>query len=73
MLYIDTVDKRTFLYATDNVYETILKLHELEGQLEDSDFFRASFLLKYIIELLGINTIIYLRIIRKDEKINMIN
>ncbi len=41
ILYIDTVDKRTFLYTKDDVYETPLKLYELEEQLETSDFFRA--------------------------------
>lgn len=42
ILYVDTVDKHAFLYTTDNVYETPFKLYELEEQLEDSDFFRAS-------------------------------
>ena len=41
ILYIDTVDKKTFLYTSDEVYETPLKLYELEEQLESSDFFRA--------------------------------
>ncbi len=39
VLYIDTVDKKTFVYTSDNVYETTLKLYELEEQFE---FFRAS-------------------------------
>ncbi len=39
VLYIDTVDKKTFVYTNDNVYETTLKLYELEEQFE---FFRAS-------------------------------
>jgi len=41
ILYIDTVDKKTFFYTKDDVYETPLKLYELEEQLESSDFFRA--------------------------------
>lgn len=41
ILYIDTVDKRTFLYTGTVVYETPLKLYELEERLEASDFFRA--------------------------------
>ena len=41
ILYIDTVDKRTFFYTEDEVYETSLKLYELEEQLKSSDFFRA--------------------------------
>lgn len=40
--YIDTVDKKTFFYTKDAVYETPLKLYELEEQLQDIDFFRAS-------------------------------
>ena len=39
--YIDTVDKKTFFYTEDEVYETPLKLYELEEQLSCRDFFRA--------------------------------
>lgn len=42
ILYIETVDKRTFLYTQDKVYESNLKLYELEGQLEKWNFFRAN-------------------------------
>lgn len=42
ILYIDTVEKRTFLYTEQEVYETPLKLYELEERLESCDFFRAS-------------------------------
>ena len=41
ILYIDTADKKTFLYTKDCVYETELHLYELEEQLEESGFFRA--------------------------------
>lgn len=41
ILYIDTADKKTFLYTQDCVYETELHLYELEEQLEESGFFRA--------------------------------
>ncbi|WP_343210478.1 LytTR family DNA-binding domain-containing protein [Anaerolentibacter hominis] len=41
VLYIDTADKKTFLYTGKEVYETSFKLYELEEQLADSDFFRA--------------------------------
>lgn len=41
ILYIDTVDKKTFFYTKNDVYETPFKLYELEEQLEYSDFFRA--------------------------------
>lgn len=42
ILYIDTADKKTFLYTADEVYETPLRLYELEERLTTSDFFRAS-------------------------------
>ncbi|MBS6396784.1 MAG: LytTR family transcriptional regulator [Clostridiales bacterium] len=42
ILYIDTVEKRTFLYTEEGVYETPLKLYELAERLESCDFFRAS-------------------------------
>jgi DNA-binding LytR/AlgR family response regulator len=41
ILYIDTVDKKTFLYTQSDVYESNLKLYELEQQLSSNDFFRA--------------------------------
>jgi len=41
ILYIDTVDKKTFLYTSKEVYETPLKLYELEEQLAAKGFFRA--------------------------------
>ena len=42
ILYIDTVDKKTFFYTRTDVYETPLRLYELEEQLEGTDFFRAN-------------------------------
>lgn len=42
ILYIDTVDRRTFLYTEDGEYETSLRLYELEQRLSGEDFFRAS-------------------------------
>jgi len=41
ILYIDTVDKKTFIYAKAAVYETNLRLYELEENLSMRDFFRA--------------------------------
>ena len=41
VLYVDTVDKRTFLYTKSDVYETTLRLYELETHLSKTDFFRA--------------------------------
>ncbi len=42
VLYIDTVDKKTFFYTRTEVYETDLKLYELEEQLGAMDFLRAN-------------------------------
>lgn len=41
VLYIETVDKRTFLYTVKDEYETNLKLYELENQLEEVGFLRV--------------------------------
>lgn len=42
VLYIDTVDKKTFFYTKKEIYETELKLYELEEQLAALDFIRAN-------------------------------
>lgn len=42
ILYIDTVDRKTFLYGASEVFETPLKLYELEDNLASYDFMRAS-------------------------------
>lgn len=42
LLYAEVVDRRVFLYTSDRIYETNLKLYELEEQLEDVGFFRIN-------------------------------
>ncbi|MBQ7954899.1 MAG: LytTR family transcriptional regulator DNA-binding domain-containing protein [Lachnospiraceae bacterium] len=42
ILYIDTVDKKTFFYTEKEVYETPLRLYELEERLQSCDFVRTS-------------------------------
>jgi DNA-binding LytR/AlgR family response regulator len=42
ILYIEAVDKKTFLYTPNNVYETDKKLYELEAVLDEKTFFRCS-------------------------------
>ena len=42
VIYIDSIDKHTFLYTSNGVYESSLKLYELEAKLADRDFMRAS-------------------------------
>ncbi len=41
ILYIDTADKRTFLYTRGAVYESALRLYELEEGLTGLEFLRA--------------------------------
>lgn len=42
IFYFETVDDKTFIYLSDDVFETDLKLYELENQLSDSRFVRIS-------------------------------
>ncbi|MCR5425775.1 MAG: LytTR family transcriptional regulator [Lachnospiraceae bacterium] len=42
ILYIESVDKKTFLYTEKRVYETEKRLYELEEMLDPRDFFRCS-------------------------------
>lgn len=41
ILYIDTADKKTFLYTKETIYQSALRLYELEDSLKELDFFRA--------------------------------
>ena len=41
ILYVDTADKKTFLYTEKAVYESALRLYELEDALRELDFLRA--------------------------------
>ena len=42
VLYVESVDKRTFFYTADGVYETPLRLYEMEERLEGCDFLRVA-------------------------------
>ena len=42
ILYIESVDKKTFLYTTGHVLRTEKRLYELEELLDEKTFFRAS-------------------------------
>ena len=48
-LYIEAVDRKTFVYTREKVYETELKLYEIEEKLTDRYFFRVS--KSYIVNL----------------------
>ncbi len=41
VLYIDTADKKTFLYTEKQAFQSALRLYELEDALKELDFFRA--------------------------------
>ena len=42
IVYIESVDRKTFVYTEDEVYETKMKLYEMEERLCGSGFFRIS-------------------------------
>jgi DNA-binding LytR/AlgR family response regulator len=42
IFYFESVDKKTFVYMDKEVFETHLRLYELEDKLRNTDFFRAS-------------------------------
>ncbi len=42
ILYIESVDKKTFLYTPGSVYQADKKLYELEELLDEKTFFRCS-------------------------------
>ena len=42
IFYFESVDKKNFVYTQDEVYETSLRLYEIEEIYPDTDFFRAS-------------------------------
>lgn len=42
VIYIEAVERSTFVYTATKVYESDFRLYELEQQLSDSGFFRIS-------------------------------
>jgi len=42
IFYFESVDKKTFIYMDKEVFQTHLRLYELEERLKNTDFFRAS-------------------------------
>jgi DNA-binding LytR/AlgR family response regulator len=42
ILYIETVDRKTFVYTEKETYESELKLYEIEQELLEHDFLRVS-------------------------------
>ena len=42
VIYIESVDRKCFIYTSDEMYESDFRLYELEQQLEGYGFFRVS-------------------------------
>lgn len=42
VVYVEAVDRKSFIYTEKDMYESDFKLYELEQQLENCGFFRAS-------------------------------
>lgn len=42
IIYAESIDRKTFLYTEKEVYECSLRLYELENELEECGFCRAS-------------------------------
>lgn len=42
IIYIESVDRKCFIYTSDEIYESEFRLYELEQQLEEYGFFRVS-------------------------------
>jgi DNA-binding LytR/AlgR family response regulator len=42
VFYFESVDNKVFIYCKDNVFESKLKLYEIETEYENWNFFRAS-------------------------------
>lgn len=42
VIYIESVDRKCFVYTSDEMYETDFRLYELEQRLEEYGFFRVS-------------------------------
>ena len=42
IIYIEAVDRKTFVYTQDDYYESKLKLYEMEERLMECGFFRVS-------------------------------
>ncbi|MCR5509648.1 MAG: LytTR family transcriptional regulator DNA-binding domain-containing protein [Lachnospiraceae bacterium] len=42
IMYIEAVERKTFVYTAEETYESDLKLYEIEQELLERDFFRIS-------------------------------
>lgn len=42
VIYIESVERKCFIYTSDDIYESDFRLYELEQKLEEYGFFRVS-------------------------------
>ncbi len=42
ILYVESVDRKSFVYTAEETYETALKLYEIEERFPDSSLFRSA-------------------------------
>ncbi len=42
IMFVEAVDRKTFVYTKEDCFESKLKLYEMEERLEESGFFRVS-------------------------------
>lgn len=55
VIYIESVDRKCYIYTCDHVYESEFRLYELEQQLEEYGFFRVS--KSFLIQLRSIQSL----------------
>lgn len=67
--YIESIDKRTFIYTKESVYQTTQRLHQLEMELKKYSFIRVS---KRC--LLNINVLVCLKtLVNSKLEANLLN
>ncbi len=55
VIYIESVDRKCYIYTSSQVYESEFKLYELEQQLEEYGFFRVN--KSFLIQLRSIQSL----------------
>jgi len=73
VFYFESVDNKVFIYCREKVYESRLKLYEIETDYENWDFFRASkSTVLNIGKIKSVSPILYGRLealLQNDEKV----
>lgn len=73
VFYFESVDSKVFIYCREKVFESRLKLYEIESEFESSDFFRASkSIILNITKIESVNPVFYGRfeaLLENGEKV----